>query len=122
MSKLESLDIRPVGEVRRQDETQVIRILPRFQDGLSGIDRAEELQVLYWMHLLSDEDRSVLTCHPRGDATKKRRGVFALRSPMRPNPIGSTVVELLEVRQNELFVKGLDAEDGSPVIDIKIVS
>ncbi len=122
MSECNSWEIRPIGEVHREDEIQVIRVYPPFTDGLLRIDQAERLQVLYWMHLLSEDDCAVLTAHPRGDRSRPRRGVFALRSPMRPNPIGSTVVELVEVRDHDLVVRGLDARQGSPVVDIKIVS
>lgn len=122
MSESDSREIRPIGEVHREDEVQVIRVYPPFTDGLLRIEQAERLQILYWMHLLSEQDRAVLTAHPRGDTSRPQRGVFALRSPMRPNPIGSTVVELVEVRDDELVVRGLDAKEESPVVDIKIVS
>jgi len=71
------------------------------------------------MHKLSEDDRKILQAHPRGDVTKERRGVFALRSPMRPNPIGLTKVKLIERKGNILIVEGLDAFNGSPVLDIK---
>jgi L-fuculose-phosphate aldolase len=57
--------------------------------------------------------------HPRGDRTRAKRGVFALRSPHRPNPIGVTVVKILGIADNVVCVKGLDAYDGSPVLDLK---
>jgi tRNA-Thr(GGU) m(6)t(6)A37 methyltransferase TsaA len=57
--------------------------------------------------------------HPRRDTARPRRGVFALRSPRRPNPIGVTVVDLLSVEGNVLRVRGLDAIDGTPVLDLK---
>jgi len=71
------------------------------------------------MHKLSEEDRTKLQAHPMGDVTKEKRGVFALKSPMRPNPIGLTRVRLIERNGNVLIVEGLDAFDESPVIDIK---
>jgi tRNA-Thr(GGU) m(6)t(6)A37 methyltransferase TsaA len=57
--------------------------------------------------------------HPRGDRGRPQRGVFALRSPNRPNPIGITEVELLAIEGNILTVRGLDALDGTPVLDLK---
>jgi tRNA-Thr(GGU) m(6)t(6)A37 methyltransferase TsaA len=57
--------------------------------------------------------------HPQGDLNKPLRGVFSMRSPMRPNPIGLTRVRLLKKEGNTLLVEGLDALDGSPIIDIK---
>ena len=60
--------------------------------------------------------------HPRGDRSRPRRGVFALHTPYRPNPIGVTVVDLLSVEGNVLRVRGLDALNGTPVLDIKLES
>jgi len=57
--------------------------------------------------------------HPRGETDRPARGVFTIRSPHRPNPIGVTAVKVLEVREGELVVEGLDAWDGTPVLDIK---
>jgi tRNA-Thr(GGU) m(6)t(6)A37 methyltransferase TsaA len=57
--------------------------------------------------------------HPRGDATRPLRGVFALRSPRRPNPIGVSLVRLIAYHENILEVDGLDAINGTPVLDIK---
>ena len=76
------------------------------------------------MHLLlqalTDADRKQLRVHPpRGDKDRPMQGVFALRSPMRPNPIGVTAVEVLERNGKTLRIRGIDAEDGSPMVDIK---
>lgn len=57
--------------------------------------------------------------HPTGDRNRQSRGVFALRSPGRPNPIGVTVVEIVGVERNVVLVRGLDAEDRMPVLDLK---
>ena len=119
------LEIRPVGVVRLpadEKDAQVVEVLAEHADCLLRIEGAKELQILYWMHRLSEADRRVMSAHPRGDTSKPRRGVFALRSPMRPNPIGSTVVRLENVDGARLTVSGLDAFDGSPVLDIKIAS
>ncbi|MCK4284037.1 MAG: tRNA (N6-threonylcarbamoyladenosine(37)-N6)-methyltransferase TrmO [Candidatus Brocadiae bacterium] len=119
--------VTPIGVVHR-DETAasdaecMIEIRPELQLAMLGIEAGRRLQVLYWMHRLGDDDRRILQCHPRGDRSRPKRGVFALRSPMRPNPIGSTVVEVKAVRGNELLVTGLDALDGSPVVDLKIAT
>ncbi|MFH1739812.1 MAG: TrmO family methyltransferase, partial [bacterium] len=58
--------------------------------------------------------------HPGGDRSRPMRGVFATRSPARPNPIGVTTVRVLDCEENALVVEGLDALDGSPIVDIKI--
>ncbi|MCD6415469.1 MAG: tRNA (N6-threonylcarbamoyladenosine(37)-N6)-methyltransferase TrmO [Planctomycetes bacterium] len=122
---METREVRPVGVVRRREAEStegkcVIVILPEFKDAMLGIEPGNRLQVLFWMHRLGEEDRRILQVHPQGDTSRPRRGVFAVRGPMRPNPIGSTVVEVEEVREAEIVVSGLDALDGSPVVDIKI--
>ncbi|RLE08424.1 tRNA (N6-threonylcarbamoyladenosine(37)-N6)-methyltransferase TrmO [Candidatus Aerophobetes bacterium] len=104
---------------RSKEEMMRIEIYPRYAKGLDGIERLKKIYVLYWMHRLNEEDRKTLRAHPRGNKASPLTGVFALRSPMRPNPIGLTCVELVKRENNNLFVKGLDALDGSPVIDIK---
>jgi L-fuculose-phosphate aldolase len=75
-----------------------------------------KIVVLCWMH---EADRDRLKVHPRGKEDRPMRGVFSTRSPHRPNPISLHTVELLEVRGNVLRVRGMDAIDGTPVLDIK---
>ena len=115
------IEIRPVGVVHagKAEGECTIELRAELEPALLGLTPGDRLQVLYWMHRLGEGDRRVLRCHPMGDASKPKRGVFALRSPMRPNPIGSTVVEVMEVRGTQLRVSGLDALDGSPVVDLK---
>jgi len=114
------IDIQPVGTVRRlSDASCLLQVQPQFQEALDGLQAGDEIQVLYWMHNLTDEHRRSLKVHPRGDQSRPLRGVFALRSPMRPNPIGVSVVRVQEVRGCEVTVSDLDAVDGSPLIDIK---
>ncbi|MCK4791272.1 MAG: tRNA (N6-threonylcarbamoyladenosine(37)-N6)-methyltransferase TrmO [Desulfobacteraceae bacterium] len=114
-----AVQIKPIGTVRREGEIAKLLILPQYGDGLKGVERLKSLQVLYWMHQLRDADRMRLLVHPQGDAGRPKQGVFGLRSPVRPNPVGSTVVELEKREGNTLYVKGLDALDGSPIIDLK---
>ena len=86
--------------------------------GLSGINAGDELILLTWLHLA---ERDVLRVHPRGDINRPLTGVFATRSPDRPNPIGLHRVSVLEVTEQKLRVAHLEAIDGTPVIDIKPV-
>jgi len=102
------------------DDVKVIEVFPEYRAGLKGAEEASRLQVLYWMHQLKESDREILLVHPQGDTSRPKRGVFVLRSPMRPNPIGSTEVEVRHVSGGRLIVSALDALVGSPVIDIKI--
>jgi tRNA-Thr(GGU) m(6)t(6)A37 methyltransferase TsaA len=72
--------------------------------------------VVFYFHRSQGFD---LLQHPQGDRSRPRRGVFALRSPRRPNPVGVTVVDLVAVAENVLRVRGLDAINGTPVLDLK---
>jgi tRNA-Thr(GGU) m(6)t(6)A37 methyltransferase TsaA len=89
--------------------------LTRALDGLEGFSH---IIVLFWMHLATREKKRLKT-HPMGRQDVPPQGLFATRSPNRPNPIGKTTVRLLERNGNVLRVQGLDAIDGTPVIDIK---
>ncbi|MBN1401682.1 MAG: tRNA (N6-threonylcarbamoyladenosine(37)-N6)-methyltransferase TrmO [Anaerolineae bacterium] len=102
---------------RARSSASRIELWPEYAEGLLGIEAYERLQILFCLH--EAPANAPLRQHPQGDLQRPRRGVFALRSPHRPNPIGLTTVRLLEVEGNELVVSGLDAWDGSPVLDIK---
>jgi tRNA-Thr(GGU) m(6)t(6)A37 methyltransferase TsaA len=86
--------------------------------GLMGIEPGDELFILTWLHVA---ERDVLQVHPRGDPNRPLAGVFATRSPDRPNPIGLHRVSVLEVSETKIRVAPLEAIDGTPVIDIKPV-
>ncbi len=114
------MTIDPIGQVRRLDSGECeVLVLPAYEPGLEGIIRGTKLQILYWMHELEADDREVLKVHPRGDTSRAKRGVFALRSNQRPNPIGVSIVEVLRTEGSGIVVRGLDARDDSPLIDIK---
>jgi tRNA-Thr(GGU) m(6)t(6)A37 methyltransferase TsaA len=110
-----------IGEVNKCcQEYSEIRIYEKFCLGIKGIESFSHLIVLYWFHLRdSEEQRSTLLVTPRRHEGAPEMGVFGTRSPSRPNPIGLCVVELIEVQNCILRVKGLDAFQGTPVIDIK---
>ena len=114
------MDIRRIGTVRRIAEDESVLVVdPAYEKALTGIEPGEPLQILYWMHKLTKRDRRVRKAHPRGDRRRRLKGVFGLRSPMRPNPIGVSVVRVRRIEKNRVTVSGLDALDGSPLIDIK---
>ena len=95
-----------------------IEIYKDYEDGLSDLEGFSHILVIFWMHKASFKSLKVRPLyHP-----EKLRGVFATRHPDRPNPIGITVVELLERKGNLLKVKGIDMIDGTPVLDIKPVT
>lgn len=87
-----------------------------FGDGLAGIRAGQTIVVLFW---LDRAGRQVLQVYPRGDRSQGLRGVFATRSPARPNPIGLSELKVLAVNGTRLTVSGLDVSDGTPIIDIK---
>ena len=114
------MNIQPIGKVRRRSKSEsVLEIDPVYKDGLHGIVTGDRLQILYWMHELQDDVRKVLKVHPQGNRSRPLKGAFGLRSPMRPNPIGVSGVQVTRIEKSRVFVTGLDALDGSPVIDIK---
>ena len=87
-------------------------------EALDGLEGFSHIVVLYWMHQVVASKLS-LKIHPMGKSELPLVGLFATRSPYRPNPVGQTVVRLLERRGNILVVEGLDAIDSTPVVDIK---
>jgi tRNA (adenine37-N6)-methyltransferase len=125
------IELHPVGHVRspyktrhdapRQgrfsDTVSEIVIDEKYQPALWQIEGKKNLWVLCWF---DRADRTVLRATPPGASAEK--GVFAIRSPDRPNPVSLCMVDLLEVNGCVLKVRGLDAIDGTPVIDIKVYS
>ena len=110
---------KPEGQSHAEARAAVaeIELLPLFAKSLTGLQPHQMLQVLW---LIDRANRSFEQLqHPKGDAALPRRGIMALRTPNRPSPLGLTTVELLDIQGLTLTVKGLDAWDGSPVLDIK---
>ena len=91
-----------------------IQISPPWHLGLDGIEAYERLEVLYWLH---KSRRDLARQSPKNDGAA--RGVFSLRTPVRPNPVGTSIVQLVRVEGPVLFVRGLDCLDGTPLIDVK---
>lgn len=122
-----SITLKPIGIVRselkkreRHDASDIIAeviIDPALAEGLDNLDEFSHIIVIYWLH--QSRQPAPLKVHPRYRQEVTPVGVFASRSPDRPNPIAKTTVRLLERRDNILKVQGLDAIDGSPIIDIK---
>jgi len=113
-------EVRFIGEVESVGDVSTVRVYPEFTPGLLGVEGYSHIIVLYWMHLRDDEEsRGALRVTPRRHEGAPLTGVFACRSPSRPNPIGLTVVKLEAVEGCRLRVSGLDALKGSPIIDIK---
>ncbi len=124
----QTISLTPIGCVQRAEEDSTLKgpelrqrparitIHPAFTDALLGLEPGDNILVLCYFH---ETDRNVLQVHPRGDPSNPLRGVFATRSPARPNPIAVTSAGIQRVDGNVLHVIGLDALDGTPVVDIK---
>lgn len=124
-----AIELVQIGEVRNDIDSlnradagagiSEIIIYEQFAPALDCIEGFSDLLIFYWMDKLFPHERSIMKVHPQGREDMPLVGVFACRSPARPNPIGVTRVKLIERYDNLLKVSGLDAATGSPVIDIK---
>jgi tRNA-Thr(GGU) m(6)t(6)A37 methyltransferase TsaA len=130
LARLADITLRPIGVVRNRvkeptshgwDEVKSRIVLRReLAEALLGLDGYSHIQVLFWPHQIPEEVRgSKPQLHPMDDPANPLQGILATRSQIRFNPILTSVVPLLKVKGNVLHVRGLDAVDGSPVLDIK---
>jgi len=119
----QKIEINPIGLVKRSspDENEKNRSLVskivlenEFAKGLNDIEEWSHVYVIFFMHEISDKEK-MLVHHGEG----RNVGIFATRAPIRPNPIGLTLVELMKHEGNVLLVRGLDALNNTPVLDIK---
>lgn len=113
--------IKFVGVVEKNSNGEsIVKVFSSFCKALEGITSFSHIIILYWLHLRDTEKRrKTLTVIPRRHPRAPELGVFACRSPDRPNPIGLSVAELLKVEGCKMYVEEIDAEVGSPIIDIK---
>ena len=126
------MTLNPIGHIRStlKDRTNAPRqategapsatleVLPAFRQAVEGLRPGDEIWILTWLH---EADRDTLKVHPRSDPRNPLTGVFATRSPDRPNPIGLHRARLLSVDGTTLHIEALEAIDGTPIIDIKPV-
>jgi tRNA-Thr(GGU) m(6)t(6)A37 methyltransferase TsaA len=126
----DSFEIRPIGTVESSlidvDEAPNqgdegapdadLVLDPRVERAVRDLHPGDQILVLTWLHRA---DRDVLAVHPRGDERRPLTGVFSTRSSDRPNPIGIHATEVLSVDGTRVRVRGLEAIDGTPVVDIK---
>jgi tRNA-Thr(GGU) m(6)t(6)A37 methyltransferase TsaA len=128
MSSAEKIVLNPIGYVKTCAEGEEVKdksvysqiiVHDDLVDGLSGISGFSHLFILFYLNQITVKQRQTLKVHPRRRQDMPLTGVFAARTMLRPNPIGLTLVELVKVEGNVLTIKGLDAYDGSPVLDIK---
>ena len=104
----------PSDEMRKRPSRIVLR--PEMAAGLMGLDTEQHILVLFNLHRATEYE---LQLHPGHNPDNPIRGVFATRSQYRPNAIAATVADIVSVEDNIINVTGLDAQDGSPVLDIK---
>ncbi len=102
-----------------QDTVSELEIFEPWQELLDGIEGFSHILILYWPHLIDPERRKLKKVHPMGRSDLPEQGIFATCSPARPNPILVTATALIKREKNRLHVQGLEAVDGSPLIDIK---
>jgi tRNA-Thr(GGU) m(6)t(6)A37 methyltransferase TsaA len=123
------IELRPIAVVRSPQKQPVdegwgdvvaeIHVDPSLARGLKGLENFSHAVIVFWMHDASFDPAKDLVRRPRGLADLPELGAFAQRSRHRPNPIGVTTVEIVSARSGVLMVRGLDAIDGTPVLDIK---
>ncbi len=112
--------VRFIGVVEEAGELSNIVISTEFSKGLEKLDDFSHIIILYWFNLRDNEkNRSTIQVIPRRHPGAPKVGVFASRSPSRPNPIGLCVTELVKIEGCTLILRGLDAYEGTPIVDIK---
>ena len=112
--------LRPIGRVRKTGQKTRIVIDREFQAGLLGLDGFSHVYVLYWFDRNDNQEkRSVLQVHPRGNPSNPLSGVFATRSPARPNLIAVSLCRIIKIQDNIVEIDDIDAFPDSPVLDLK---
>lgn len=106
----------PSRHSKREFLPCAIRLAPEYAPGLVGLKAGGRVLVLYWLHLAR---RDMVQLPARAGVRDEPVGVFSLRTPPRPNPIAAAIVEIVNAREDELDVIGLDCLDGTPLLDIK---
>ena len=116
----EGYQIFPVGVINKGDKSVTIEIYEEYGEALLGLDQCSHIMVLSWFHKNdTPEGRGVLRVHPRGNRQNPLTGVFATRSPNRPNLIALYICKILSIDENMIYIEDIEAFDESPVIDIK---
>jgi tRNA-Thr(GGU) m(6)t(6)A37 methyltransferase TsaA len=114
-----------VREMKREGWESVVSevvLKPRYEEALEGVEDYSHLLILFWMNRVQKGRRGMKKVHPKSRQDLPLVGIFATRTQYRPNPLGLTLVKLLRRKKNILRVRGLDAVNGTPVIDIKPIS
>jgi tRNA-Thr(GGU) m(6)t(6)A37 methyltransferase TsaA len=124
----EYITFKPIGIVKTSASGHQVRdkniisqliLKSQYTEALSGLSDFSHIFVLFHLNQVTKNQPPDMKVHPRARQDMPLTGLFATRTMMRPNPIGLSLVELLKVEDNVLTVRGLDAYDGSPVLDVK---
>ncbi len=115
-----SFTVHPVGSVQKADGRTLIVLDKKYEKGLLGLDGFSHVYVFWWFDKNdTPEKRSILQVHPRGNPQNPLTGVFATRSPRRPNLIALSLCKVVSVKENVIEVEKIDAFEGTPVLDNK---
>ncbi|ALM74923.1 tRNA (N6-threonylcarbamoyladenosine(37)-N6)-methyltransferase TrmO [Thermococcus barophilus] len=118
---MEKFNIIPVGVVRKGAGEDILEIFPRFRDAADGLHEGDFIKLILWFHKSDTlEKRRVLKVHPHGNPQNPLTGVFATRSPVRPNPLAIYTVRIHRIEEGRIYIDPIDAENGTPIADIKI--
>lgn len=122
--------LQPIGQVQLIDELpdkfeygviknckSKIMIHEKYLEGLTGLEKGDLIDVVYYMHM--KHEKKLLFTPRINNPERKEKGIFATRSQYSINSLGITTVKIVEITRNNLVVLGLDAKDGSPIVDIK---
>ncbi len=116
----QSFTIYPIGKVLKKEGRSFIVLDERYLAGLKGLQKHSYVTVVYWFDKNdTPEKRAILQVHPRADKSNPLTGVFGTHSPFRPNLIAISRCDIVEIRENVIEVKDIDAFDGTPVLDLK---
>ncbi len=114
------LTMQPIGQVQKSEDRTLIVLDEKYQPGLLGLEGFSHIHVFWWFDRNdTPEKRGVLQVHPMGDSENPLTGVFATRSPLRPNLIALSLCKIVSVEGHVVEVEEIDAFDGTPVLDIK---
>ncbi len=113
--------IEEIGKVVKEGDKTHLKIHPEFVDGLKGLNVGDWILLFLWFHRSDNPSmRAIKQVHPYGNPENPLTGVFATRSPVRPNPVGFYVVQILSIEGDTLEVSYIDAYPDTPIFDIKI--
>ncbi len=113
-------ELHPVGKIEKKGKSVCMHIFEKYKDALKGLDGFSHVFVLYWFDRNDTrEKRSILQVNPRGNKKNPLTGVFACRSPVRPNLIALSLCKIISVKDGIVYIENIDALNNSPILDIK---